>query len=471
MKIKRAFLIYPPTGLYMRDDRCQAPTEGMTAQPHRAPMDLAYMAASLEKAGVECRIKDYPSEKEDWENLTNDIKVIRPDMLVISIITPTIKEDLKACKVAKDICSDILTVSKGAHYMKNDDEVLNEWPDLDIVIRGECEFAVSDLLMNDNLSDVPGIAYRENGSVLKTKDRPLLEDLDSLPFPARHLLNNNLYITPDTREPIAFIHVGRGCPHKCIFCAVPAVSGYKFKIRSPESVLEEIKECITKYGIKVFFFRSDTFTMDKKWVIKFCELVVREGLKIRWGTNSRVDTIDEERLEWMKKAGCWIVGFGVESGNQEMLDKMKKGITVEQTEVAVKLCRKYKIKTYLLFVLGLPWETMETAMDTIEFAKKLDGDFVDFNIAYPLPGTEYYEIAKESALCDLSNLSGFDYANPLVKSFHLSTDELVELRKKALKSFYFRPRYVARTLLNIRSMKVFNSYLYSGLRLLYKSRN
>jgi radical SAM superfamily enzyme YgiQ (UPF0313 family) len=150
---------------------------------------------------------------------------------------------------------------------------------------------------------------------------------------------------------------------------------------------------------------------------------------------------------------------------------MKKGITIEQAEKAVKLCKKYKIKTYLLFVLGLPWETMETAMDTIKFAKKLDGDFVDFNIAYPLPGTEYFEIAKESALCDLSNLSGFDYANPLVRSFHLSTEELIELRKKALKSFYFRPKYMVRTLLNIRSMKVFNSYLYSGLRLLYKNRN
>ncbi len=110
-------------------------------------------------------------------------------------------------------------------------------------------------------------------------------------------------------------------------------------------------------------------------------------------------------------------------------------------------------------------------MDTIEFAKKLDGDFVDFNIAYPLPGTEYFEMAKDSALCDLSSLSGFDYANPLVRSFQLSTEELIELRKKALRSFYFRPQYVARTLLNIRSMKVFNSYLYSGLRLLYKNRN
>jgi len=454
----------------MRDDRCQAPTEGMTAQPHRAPMDLAYMAASLEKVGVECRIKDYPSEKQDWQDLIKDIKVFNPDMLVISIITPTIKEDLKACKLAKEIRKDILTVSKGAHYMKNDEEVLQEWPDLDIVIRGECEFAVSDLLLKDNFSDVPGITFRENGKVLRTKDRPLLESLDLLPFPSRHLLNNNLYITPDTREPIAFIHVGRGCPHKCIFCAVPAVSGYKLKIRSPESVLEEIKECVIKYGIKVFFFRSDTFTMDKKWVIKLCDLIIKEELKIRWGTNSRVDTIDEERLEWMKKAGCWIVGFGVESGNQGMLDKMKKGTTIEQTNKAVKLCKEYRIKTYLLFVLGLPWETRETAMDTIEFAKKLDGDFVDFNIAYPLPGTEYFEMAKDSALCDLSNLSGFDYANPLVWSFHLSTEELIELRKKALKSFYFRPQYIVRTLLGIRSVKVFNSYFYSGLRLLYKNR-
>ncbi len=471
MKIKKAFLIYPPTGLYMRDDRCQAPTEGMTAQPHRAPMDLAYMAASLEKVGVECRIKDYPSEKQSWEDLINDIKVISPDLLVISITTPTIEEDLKVCKLAKEIRKDILIVSKGAHYTKNDEDVLKEWLDLDIVIRGECEFAVSDLLLKDNLSDVLGITYRENGKVLKTKDRPLLENLDLLPLPARHLLNNNLYITPDTKEPIAFIHTGRGCPHKCIFCAVPSVSGYKFKIRSPESVIDEIKECITNYGIKVFFFRSDTFTMDKKWVIKLCNLIVKEGLKIRWGTNSRVDTIDEERLLWMKKAGCWIIGFGVESGNQGMLNKMKKGTTLEQSNKAIKLCKKFKIKTYLLFILGLPWETKETAMDTIKFAKELNGDFVDFNIAYPLPGTEYFELAKDSVLCDLSSLSGYDYANPLVRSLYLSTEELIELRKKALVSFYFRPKYIAKTLLNVTSIKVFSSYLYSGLRLLHKSRN
>ena len=150
---------------------------------------------------------------------------------------------------------------------------------------------------------------------------------------------------------------------------------------------------------------------------------------------------------------------------------MKKGITLEQTDKAVKLCKKYKIKTYLLFILGLPWETKETAMDTIKFAKMLDGDFVDFNIAYPLPGTEYFELAKDSVLCDLNSLSGFDYANPLVRSFHLSTEELIGLRKKAIKSFYFRPKYIARTLLNVTSVKVFRSYLYSGFRLLYKSRN
>jgi radical SAM superfamily enzyme YgiQ (UPF0313 family) len=260
--IKKALLIYPPTGFYMRDDRCQAPVEGMTAQPARTPLDLAYMAATLEGVGVRCKIKDYPAEHQDWSNLERDLIEFYPDMLVISITTPTMSADLATCEIARKINRDIVVVSKGAHYLAKDEEVLNSYRDLDIIIRGESEFAVAEIATADDLVNVSGISYRRNGRIIKTPDRPFLDDLDKLHFPARHLLNNNLYLTPDTKEPITLIYSGRGCPHQCIFCAVPSVSGHKIKLRSPESIVQELEECVEKYNIRNFFFRADTFTWD-----------------------------------------------------------------------------------------------------------------------------------------------------------------------------------------------------------------
>lgn len=466
MKIKKAFLIYPPTGIYMRDDRCQAPVKGLTAQPMRTPLDLAYMAASLENAGVECRIKDYPAEGNGWPGLERDLKEFDPDMLVISITTPTMVSDMAVCAMAKKFKKGILVVSKGAHYLIKDEEVLSRYLDLDVIIRGESEFTVAELVLKDRLGDVPGITYRENGVITKTADRQFLDDLDKLPLPARHLLNNNLYLTPDTREPLTLIYTGRGCPHQCVFCAVPPVSGHKIKLRSAEKIVAEIEDCVKKYNIKNFFFRADTFTWDEEWVVKICKLIIDKGLRIRWGTNSRVDTINENRLQWMKKAGCWIIGFGIESGNQESLDLMKKKARVEDALKAIALCKKHGIKTYALFLVGLPWDSRKTIKDTVRFMRALDIDYIDINIAYPLPGTELFDLGKREGLFDENDIHGSDYSRPIIRTRHLSTQELIKMRRWAILSFYFRPRYLAKTITNIKSPKVLLSYLRAGLALI-----
>ena len=467
--IKKALLIYPPTGFYMRDDRCQAPVEGMTAQPARTPLDLAYMAATLEKDGIRCKIKDYPAEHQDWSNLERDLIEFYPDMLVISITTPTMSADLATCEIARKINRDIVVVSKGAHYLAKDEEVLNRYRDLDIIIRGESEFAVAEIATTDDLVSVSGISYRKNGRIVKTPDRPFLDDLDKLPFPARHLLNNNLYLTPDTKEPITLIYSGRGCPYQCVFCAVPSVSGHKIKLRSPESIVQELEECVKKYNIKNFFFRADTFTWDEKWVIEICKLIIERKLQARWGTNSRADTISKERLEWMKRAGCWIIGFGIESGDQKSLDLMKKKTTLEDANTSILLCKEYGIKTYTLFLIGLPWDNRETIKKTIRFARHLDGDYIDINIAYPLPGTEMFEMAKKENLFNETSIHGYDYSKPLIKTRYLSTEELVSMRKWALLSFYFRPHYIIKTIASIRSSKVLINYIRAGLQLLCKT--
>lgn len=467
-KIERAFLIYPPTGLYMRDDRCQAPVNGMTAQPMRAPLDLAYMAASLESVGVECKIKDYPAERQGWLNFEEDLPNFKPGMLIISVTTPTLLEDLMAANVAKKVLKDVLVVSKGAHYLTKDEEVLYKFGDLDVIIRGESEITIAELAKTDNFTKVLGITYRENNNIFKTPDRPLLEDLDKLPFPARHLLNNNLYLTPDTKEPIAFIYTGRGCPHQCIFCAVPSVSGNRIKLRSPRNIVIEIEECVKKYNIRNFFFRADTFTWDENWVIEICQLIIEKKLCIRWGTNSRVDTINENRLKWMKKAGCWIIGFGIESGNQASLKLMKKKIKLEDANNAILLCKRHKIRTYTLFMIGFPWDNKETIKDTFKFSRRLNSDYIDINIAYPLPGTELFELAKAENLFNEKDIYGCDYAKPLIKTRYLTTEQLISLRRRGILFFYLRPRYIIRLFLSIKSFKVLFNYMSAGLQLIPK---
>lgn len=466
-EIKKALFIYPPTGVYMRDDRCQAPVEGMTAQPNRAPLDLAYMAAMLEKIGIECRIRDYSAEKADWNTLIQDLRQFEPDMLVVSVTTPTILKDLSACHIAKETLPKILTVAKGAHFTPKAEETVLGFKQLDIAIRGESEHAIAEIAGRRLFKDILGLTYRLEGKLIKNPDRPYIEveDLDTLPFPARHLLNNNLYVAPDTGEAITMINTGRGCPHKCIYCAVTIASGYKLKVRSPKNIVDEIEGCVKQLGIRNFFFRADTFTWDEKWTTDVCKEILARNLNIRWGSNSRVDTISEERLIWMKKAGCWIIGFGIESGNQENLDKMKKRAKLEDARQAVALCKKHGIKTYGLFLIGLPWETRAMVDDTIRFMQELNPSFIDLNIAYPLPGTEYYRIAKEMGLFKDEDLSSGDYSKPIVHTVELSTNDLINLRRKAILSFYLRPAYIFPTLAGIRSPGVLWNYLKSGVRL------
>lgn len=463
---KKAYLIYCPSARYLRDDRCQAPVEEMTAQPARAPLDLAYMASMLEKEGVVCRIKDYSAEGTGWDEVKKDLEEFLPDILVISVTSSTMKDDIQACDIAKSVNPDILTISKGTQYLESEKELLEKYKNLDVILRGELQFTIVDLIRERDFSKILGISYKKDGNVYINSDRPALEDLDLLPFPARHLLNNKLYLAPDTKEPITVIYTGRGCPFYCIFCGVDVTTGHKLRARSPDNIVREIEECVTKYNIKTFFFRADTFTMRKDHVVKVCQLIIEKGLKIRWGTNSRVDTLDAEIVQWMKKAGCWIIGFGIESGNQDILDKMKKQITLEQARKAIGLCKEFKIKVYTLFLIGLPWDTKQTIEDSMRFAKELDGDFIDVNIVYPRPGTELYNIIENNNLFIDRDFCGHNYATPMVKTFTLSPEELVALRTKFLKTFYFRPSYILKTLLNINNPKTFLRYTAEALKLL-----
>ncbi len=298
----KVLLIVPPTGLYIREDRCQTPIEDLKTVSLRPPIDLMYAAAEFEQAGCECRIADYPGERLGWKELEAELKSFTPDFLVLSITTPSLEDDLRAAEITKQVNPNIVTIAKGAHFNTLDVSTLEQHPALDMVLRGEYEEACRELGSRKSWEEILGLTYRNSrGEIVRNQPRPFIDDLDTLPFPARHLARNELYVRPDTGEPQTTIITNRGCPYDCIFCLATQVAGRKNRVRSVGNIIAEIKECLERYHIRDFLFRSDLFTTDKAWVIELCQEILNRGLDIEWVCNSRVDTVDEEMLAWMKR--------------------------------------------------------------------------------------------------------------------------------------------------------------------------
>ena len=451
--MKKVLLINPPSGLYRRDDRCQSRVEEQTVNIIFPPMDLATLAAMARKTGAEPRIADFPATGQGWEHLENLLDSFVPDIVLISTTSATVSDDLQVGKSAKKVNPECLVISKGEYLSHFGIKALQAHPSLDVILLGEPEIAFEEIVKGIQLDNIPGIVFRKklgmDEDFVQTGERRLIEDLDQIPFPARDILDNSLYRSPESGNPLTVINANRGCPAHCIFCPAGKISGYKLRFRSPENIVEEVKECVEQFGIREFLFNGDTFTMHKSWLLKLCRLIRETNYQIRWGCNSRVDTFDLERAKAIKSAGCWVVAFGIESGVQEMLDKMKKKTRLDQAVKAVETAKKAGLLTHAFYVIGLPWETRETLKQSLEFAKILDTDFFDFNIAYPLPGTEYYDIAKKEGLFEESRLSEGSYGQAAIRSYEVSSDELTSWRKKALISMYLRPGYVFRTLLRV----------------------
>lgn len=463
-KKKRILLIYPPSPVMNREDRCQQPTKELIVIPPLPPTDLMYLAAVAEQEGLEAKIVDY-SQGGDLEK---DLKEFKPDYLVANVATPTFKNDISVMTIAKEICPDIVTIAKGAAFLTVAFEVMYFQKDLDIIICGEPEETLKEIVRGNPFESIKGIYYRDDIRVKFTGARPFIEDLDNLPFPARHLVDNNLYRRPDNNKVQAVIKVSRGCPFHCFFCLATPVSGAKVRKRSPENIVAEIRECVEKYGITNFVFWSDIFNIDKEWTLDLCQKIIDSGLKITWSANTRADTADEEMAQKMYESGCRLVSIGVESGSQEMLDKIGKKITLDDVRLTVKIFKKAGIKIYNYFVIGLPWEDEDTVEDTIDFAIELDSDFISFYTATPLPGTRFYDYAKANRLIDSDTSFSSAYFYPSVNTHYLSKDKVFELHKKAEKRFYLRPSYIFKTLIGIKSFEEFKNYFRAGMNLLLR---
>ncbi len=459
----RALFILPPTGLFYRDDRCQVSLHGVSNAP-RPPIDLAYMSAILEQSGHICRLRDYPVEDDSWQSVEDDIRDFAPTMLIVYTTITSVKEDLLACNLAKEINPGIITIAKGGDTTMRPVERLKMSEHLDIAIVGEPELTLLEIASDKDLKEIKGICYRKNGGIHTNPGRPFIKDIDQLPFPSRHLMDQGKYYRPDTGEIQTTIQSSRGCPAKCIYCLSTVVTGSTVRLRSPINVVDELEQCVTEYKTRNFFFRADTFTWNKEWVINVCKEILKRKLDIEWVANSRVNTVDEERLRWMKKAGCWLVSFGVESGNQYILDMTQKGITLEQSKEALRLAKKCNLKTFVTYLIGMPWDTRETIMQTFDFAREIDGDFFEVILPFPFPGTKYYHIAKRDGLI----LEGafdkkYDHFNSVVRTYHLSADELDELKRKSFWYLYARPGYIKKILSLCNSPQALKNYFTFGV--------
>jgi anaerobic magnesium-protoporphyrin IX monomethyl ester cyclase len=416
---------------------------GATGHLPFALLGLGYLAAVLEKNQYEVDVIDCQVLKLSHEEFRSEIGKRQPDIVGITSTTLTYKSGLQMAKIAKEVYPNCLTVMGGPHVTFWDDKALQECPELDVIVRREGENTLLELVQRveagKSFHDVLGITYRKDGKTVRTPDRPYIENLDELPFPARHLW-------PMERlreyEDILYLAASRGCVFWCEFCATVRMHGRKFRMRSPKNVVDELEFLHKTYGVDKFTFCDDAFTVDQARIEELCREITDRKLKIQWNCGTRVDMVTRELLAKMKDAGCISVWFGVESGSQQVLDAMKKGITTSQTMRVIGWVRELGLKPVPNVILGFPGETKSSAWKTIKFVEKISPDDVAFyNVATPFPGTPMYDMVKENGWLRVTDFDKYDTTKPVFETPWLSMKELGKLHEAAFHHFYLRPGY------------------------------
>ncbi|MBU0979764.1 MAG: B12-binding domain-containing radical SAM protein [Nanoarchaeota archaeon] len=425
------------------------------------PLGLAYLAGYMEKQGHEVRIWDGFVERQGWEKVAELAKDY--DLLGIHVLSSFVVRAYEFARYLKERLPDKPIVLGGCHVSAVPQEALsNPW--VDYVVVGEGEETLTELCEaicgKRKLDTVKGIGFKVKGKMKFNEARPFIEDIDKLPFPARHLFNWKLYRSSGARRSSEKRDMGlltsRGCPFSCSFCSKD-VTGMKIRNFSIPRVMAEIRHMVKEYGVQELAIWDETFTTQRSRVMEFCDCLKKEGLNITWTCSSRVDRVDQELLSKMKKSGCTLIAYGIESGNDDILKKMNKRTNLDLVRKAVKATKKAGIPVRGYFMVGLWGDTPKTIDDTINFAKELDPDVATFTMMVPLPNTLDYFRA-----CRQKNFQKEYWKHRMFPEFNFLEDpiyvpegmtqkQLIRLHKKAYHSFYFRPRYLLRQVTSIRS--------------------
>ncbi len=427
------------------------------------PLGLAYLAGILEKHEYPVKIIDGIALELSLSKLQRIIEKEQPRIIGVTSTTSQIFDAKKAIRIAKEVCPECFTVIGGAHVTFLPLETLNDpiyGQYLDAVCIGEGEQTLLELTKtiekNGDLSKVRGIAYRDNSSVKINEPRPLLDDLDSLPWPTRHLLPMEKYKILGKESDIGHIYTSRGCPFNCIFCSSNKVLGTRFRARSPQSVVDEFEHLVNEYDPMSIEFADDLFTLNRKRVTKICrELKKRHLNDVPWACSSRINVTTKSMLAEMKKAGCFLIYYGIESGSQRVLNLMKKQLRIKKIVEVVKWTQETGINVLGSFLFGIPGETTAEMEQTIRFARKLGLLYTQFSIATPYPGTELFNIARANNYLITTDWSKFTSGKPILETEDFTAEDLKYYLRKAYISFYLSPRVLFHQLVKERNLFFF----------------
>lgn len=386
------------------------------------PLGLLYIASVLERHGHDVRVFDLQMNPK--LDIIKEIGNYIPDLIGITSMTANFYKAKKTANYIRQKFS-IFTVLGGVHATFTSNE-LAQHPEFDAYVQGEGESTMLELINTlkegDNLSNVDGLVYKANGMPVYNKPRPLIDNLDTIPYPARHLIDMNSYIS---HKGSAALITTRGCPYSCIYCSTSKMHGNRYRTRGIENVIKEIEIVLDAYAPPRLSFVDDNFTFNRQRVRMLCKAIEERKFEIPWSCNARVDNIDEDLLKLMKESGCEEILFGIESGSQDILNKIKKGFTRKHVERAMKLAKEIGIKTAISLVLGLPGENRNTIKETIQFIKSINPDSCTFFFATPFPGT-YLHTNMETLgyrMVD-DNLSHFTCTHPVIETEDVSISDL-----------------------------------------------
>ncbi|OGF26962.1 hypothetical protein A2331_02590 [Candidatus Falkowbacteria bacterium RIFOXYB2_FULL_34_18] len=412
------------------------------------PIGLACIAGSLLRENHDVRIIDFNLSTNDKDKLVRELKEFNPDFVGITIVTPLVSEAESIGKIIKETNNQIVVIGGGAHCSSFPEASLKEMS-LDIVVVGEGDYTILEIVNGRKFSEIKGIAYKDkNKNIFINERRELIKNLDDLPMPAFHIFEINNYKTPliiARENPVTWFETSRGCPYGCIYCN-KSVFGPTFRAKSPERVVAEFIR-LKDLGFKELHLADDNFTFDIKRAKRICDLLIEKKVNIIWGAMNgiRVDKADLELLKKMKQAGCYRIHLGIESGNQKILNGIKKGTTIEQIVRTVKYAKEAGLEIGGYFMIGLPGETEETMQDTINLAKFLKLDLNKISITIPLPSTELFKKLDEKKLIKTYDWDAFKiYSLPsrIYDHENLPWETIEKYSKKFYRTVYLNPRFI-----------------------------
>ena len=455
-------------------------------------VSLAQMAALLHPR-YKVAVIDAIAERMGWKEFEGKVRRYQPKYYLTQVTAPTLTNDMYGCFLAKSIGAK--TMAMGTHVTPMARQTLEPYPVLDFVLRGEPELTLVELIdalenmpnegnnlkmlqehdpawqplpldlpTHEKLARIRGLVWRRGDEIVMNFDRPFVKSLDDLPIPMHHLLPLDTYRIPMIKGPYTFIVTSRGCTAGCKFCIKHVSYQNSYRIRSPENIMEELWT-LNRLGIRNIHMYADLFTLNRDQVVGLCNLIIKEGLKIKWTCNSRVDYVDEEELQLMAKAGCWFISWGIESGNEMILKRIHKGYRMEQAHKALAWAKRAGIRNWGYFIIGLPGETVDTIRDTINFSKKLPLDLALFHIAAPYPGTPFFFEVVENGWfrkgtrweeVDMDRSTVLDYEN-------LKAEDLERWQRRAFRAWALRPGPMLTFLKMFNNRAVFKSALEVGL--------